>query len=423
MKGILKTAAILAAMTTCLFSQAQETNQTVTRSRKTIRIAASDSAPEDKSGADIVCSGKHDEITLQDALLSLDGYGTLELAVGSYNIDGFFIGEDGSGYALRTDFYSNIRIEGDLPDWAGKGARLMISKECYESLDDNRIYSVIGGTKGEGYYPTMTQNVELENLCIYLPGNQKRIICIDGYNLGRISADRCECRQPDNNRDTEIKLGVMDCVGIRGVQGSGPGTATEFNNCKVVGLGVGFALSGEHLVLVNSTAIGNVYGYTFNQYENSFPGSAQVHPITLIGCHDEVSANYPKFFDNPLGQSVVMINFGVEHYPKNRALGGDYATETTPGQWHGTITYAIQNFNQGDEWIRNSPTIPFWAPGSGIAFESRNNTHKSVVTSEERRSYAPNLGQTVFDTDLGKSVTCIDTWNKVWVDAKGKIVK
>ena len=391
--------------------------------RTSVRVAAADSGPSDKEMADIVCDGRHDEIPLRRALESLDGCGRLEMASGNYIIDSFFTAEDGSGYVLRTPYDSNIRIEGDLPNWNGEGVRLRVSQDCYDSLSDEVTYSVICGTAGD-FAQTMSQNLEVANVAVYLPDNRKRIICIDGYNTGRMSADRCNCKGPKNNRETSITLGVMDCVGIRGLKGSNNGTATEFNHCTVVGLGVGFALSGEHLVLISSTSIGCTYGFTFNQYPNNFPGSAQVHPITLIGCHDEVSANYPKFFDNPLGQSIRFINFAVEHYPANLALGGgEYATETTPGQWHGIIDYAIQNFNHGDEWIRNSPTLPFWAPGSGIAVESHNNTHKSVVTSEERRSYAPNIGQTVFDTTLGMIVVCVDPDRRLWVDAFGKEIE
>ncbi len=73
--------------------------------------------------------------------------------------------------------------------------------------------------------------------------------------------------------------------------------------------------------------------------------------------------------------------------------------------------------------FRNSPTLPFWAPGGGIAVKSHNNTHKSVVTSEERRSYAPNIGQTVFDTTLGMIVVCVDPDRRLWVDAFGKEIE
>ncbi|MEE0429332.1 MAG: hypothetical protein UDN37_02725 [Bacteroidales bacterium] len=46
-----------------------------------------------------------------------------------------------------------------------------------------------------------------------------------------------------------------------------------------------------------------------------------------------------------------------------------------------------------------------------------------MVTSEERRSYAPNIGQTVFDTTLGMIVVCVDPDRRLWVDAFGKEIE
>ncbi len=182
--------------------------------RTSIRVAAADSGPSDKEMADIVCDGRHDEIPLRRALESLGGCGRLEMASGNYIIDSFFTAEDGSGYVLRTPYDSNIRIEGDLPNWNGEGVRLRVSRDCYDSLSDEVTYSVICGTAGD-FAQTMSQNLEVANVAVYLPDNRKRIICIDGYNTGRMSADRCNCKGPKNNRETSITLGVMDCVGIR----------------------------------------------------------------------------------------------------------------------------------------------------------------------------------------------------------------
>ena len=111
--------------------------------RTSIRVAAADSGPSDKEMADIVCDGRHDEIPLRRALESLGGCGRLEMASGNYIIDSFFTAEDGSGYVLRTPYDSNIRIEGDLPNWNGEGVRLRVSQDCYDSLSDVVTYSVI----------------------------------------------------------------------------------------------------------------------------------------------------------------------------------------------------------------------------------------------------------------------------------------
>lgn len=156
--------------------------------RTSIRVAAADSGPSDKEMADIVCDGRHDEIPLRLALESLGGCGRLEMASGDYIIDSFFTAEDGSGYVLRTPYDSNIRIEGDLPNWNGEGVRLRVSQDCYDSLSDEVTYSVICGTAGD-FAQTMSQNLEVANVAVYLPDNRKRIICIDGYNTGRMSKE------------------------------------------------------------------------------------------------------------------------------------------------------------------------------------------------------------------------------------------
>lgn len=110
------------------------------------------------------------------------------MASGDYIIDSFFTAEDGSGYVLRTPYDSNIRIEGDLPNWNGEGVRLRVSQDCYDSLSDEVTYSVICGTAGD-FAQTMSQNLEVANVAVYLPDNRKRIICIDGYNTGRMSKE------------------------------------------------------------------------------------------------------------------------------------------------------------------------------------------------------------------------------------------
>ncbi len=162
-------------------------------------MAAADSGPSNKEMADIVCDGRHDEIPLRRALESLGGCGRLEMASGNYIIDSFFTAEDGSGYVLRTSCKSNIRIKGDLPNWNGEGVRLRVSQDCYDPCGRGDIFSDL--RDGRGLAQTMSQNLEVANVAVYLPDNRKRIICIDGYNTGRMSADRCNCKGPKNNRE------------------------------------------------------------------------------------------------------------------------------------------------------------------------------------------------------------------------------
>ena len=60
--------------------------------------------------------------------------------------------------------------------------------------------------------------------------------------------------------------------------------------------------------------------------------------------------------------------------------------------------------------------------GSGSGFRTRNSCHKLACSTEERLSYYPTYCQQIYDTDLKKSLICIDPANKTWVDAMGNEV-
>ena len=60
--------------------------------------------------------------------------------------------------------------------------------------------------------------------------------------------------------------------------------------------------------------------------------------------------------------------------------------------------------------------------GSGSGFRTRNSCHKLACSTEERLSYYPTYCQQIYDTDLKKSLICIDPANKIWVDAMGNEV-
>ena len=63
-----------------------------------IVLAASNSSEADKASADIVCTGKNDEKTIQEALDKLGRYGEVRLLSGIYVIDSFTPTEDGTPY-------------------------------------------------------------------------------------------------------------------------------------------------------------------------------------------------------------------------------------------------------------------------------------------------------------------------------------
>ena len=419
---LLPAAAMFAAATLPLYAQGIHD----------VHVAASDSPAADKAAADFVCSGHDDQRVLQQAIDAVGTGGTVFLAAGNYFIDSFNKAVQGPDYAIKTRLQPTavkIRLQGtvranggvidfDAPDVRGKakvsGTNLVVTKECYDALAEDGSFAVLrGDDQIRTYWDVMAQELTVNDLTISLPDNQKNIICIDGYALGALNVDDVRLGTRIFNRsmdpDQSFRIGVEGCIGIRGLQGSNNGSETIWRSTYAIGLGIGYVLSGEHLVCIQLGAIGNKYGYTFNSFTPE--GGVWAHPITLINCCDEVSANYPYFGPNPYGQNVDLVNFNMEHYTTMFSKGGDYAREEVPGQWGGNIDYDIQDW-EADIWNHpfpgNSPYRRFWAAdGSGSRFTSKNNVQRHSYQSLERRRIAPNEGQVIFDETLGKPLYCL----------------
>ncbi|MDO5570561.1 MAG: hypothetical protein Q4F97_03740 [Bacteroidales bacterium] len=411
------------------FSQKDE--QKLFKECHKIVIAAVNSSNADKSSADIVCTGKNDEKTIQNAINSLGSYGEIQFLAGVYIFDHFQETTDGTPfYALgipgEDDVHSKIRLIGfdcnsidihlgDNPlDFKYNGVLFTVSKSCYDNLDSTQQYAVIRSLKNR------KTHLDFRYIAIVLPYNQKNIVCIDGIMFESIRVMHCALQGSDKNRydiNSTPHLGVEGCIGVRGVQGSN--NCLEFNIEYVdcTSFGVGFAVGGEHYYGTNLGSVFCRYGFTFNCYP--LTSGVWVHPITLINCCDEASANYPLFGDNTGRQPVVIINFNMEHYPNYFAIGGNLATEKVPGQWYGSIDYNIMSFEQDGFYHANTPKKPFWAKGNGQNVTSKNDAQKQMCSKEERLTYAPNFMQTIYDTTLRFPVTCIDPSIPIWIKSDG----
>ena len=117
-------------------------------------------------------------------------------------------------------------------------------------------------------------------------------------------------------------------------------------------------------------------------------------------------------------QEVTLISFNMERVEKQTPGGkvGDFMREVYPGTWKGNIDFSVQ-----PAWNHlNAVDFQVWEnDGSGIGIKTRNNCHKVICSTAERRSYYPTYGQQIFDTDLNKMVICIDPGLKKWVDFNG----
>jgi len=218
------------------------------------------------------------------------------------------------------------------------------------------------------------------------------------------------------------------CIGITMTDGSNA-FFSNYYNCSGSGMYEAFQVGGEHVVLVNCSAIMNVYGYTFGNYTIRCGAN---HPITMINCMDERNVHLPLF--NSCGdsirgsrerlqggQEVNMISFNMERIPAQTPGGvlGDCMREVYPGTWRGTIEFTAQ-----PDWHHlNEENFQLWEnDGSGTGFRTRNVAHKQICTTAERLRYYPTYGQQIFDTDLNKLLICTDPANRIWVDACGNIV-
>ena len=403
---------------------------------RNIIIASSTSAQEDKNVANVVCTGTHDEETIQSVIDMMGEYGVVYFKSGVYYIDGFK--EDvngGPSYAIRVPYPSNFRFIGDIFSCthndlsnldAYNGVRFSVTKMAYDSCSDTGLYAVFGGTKaksGDDAHVIMEEGLSIENVSVILYGNQKPIICFDGWNLGWMRISQFYAAGPSNNRGSINAIGIDNCIGIRGHQGSNNGANSVFESGYIIGLGVGCSVCGEHTKWVDIDCIGNKYAYWVNQFYDSLVVGVYTHSITMIGCTDEVSTRFMRFGKNPRRQTIEIFNLTIEFYPSNFALDGHFATEDFIGQWYGHVDYAIQEFEQNDAYyLKNTPTKQFWENGHGIQVRSTNNAQQQVVTSSELSTYAPNYNQIVYVSDLQKALICTNPATREWRDLTGTVV-
>ena len=418
---------------------------------ETVIVAASNSPETDKARADYVCTGTNDELILQSAVNDSDD---VYLCDGDYYIDSFSyeypsghfsavcIGKPLSTSSNVSYKQANVHIYGtngsirEVGTTIGfyGGANIHVSNDCYDALDANTQYSIFGGVTKNGVRIYPAAALKIENLSIFLPDNQKKIICIDGWNLARLSVNNIVCQAIHSGvggssgtgaiTPTDLHIPVDGCIGIRGTQGSNYGRGNIWKSCVCRGFYEGFAISGEHVIGIDLGTRFCNYGYTFNRWTMEV-AAQYAHPITMINCYSELDFNYPYFssqwhINAAAGtysrQTINIIDFNMEVLPEYLALGGDYAQESTPGTVFGEISYtAITGYST----TPNSVSAQFWESGHGHNVKTRNMAHAQSGTTAERNSYTPTYMQTYFDTTLNKLLIYDGT---AWVDSNGNVV-
>lgn len=401
-----------------------------------IYIAASDSSTHDKAMATFICDGINDEEEFNKACAMASGNFTIHLAQGNYYVDSFFDAGDGTPLYVFKPPYSNgqlnlnivcdnnknIKTSGGtiLADDIAIGAIIRISESCFNTLSDDKKYSIIRCSSNGGGRPYPFTFLNVNGVGFKLPDNNKPITCIDGYYATAMDIRYCTFHAIKNSSD--LQLGNMDCIAVKGLQGANYGAFNYVVSCIAWGFGQGFALAGEHLYAEQCLARFCRYGYTFNNFEH--PSGNYAHGMFIINCADELGFNMPLLGDNNSNQPIYMIGFNMEwdvdYYNKFEGEG-HLMTESTPGSWRGSISYTMTSKHTS---FANSTIEPIWAnDGSGVNVKSVNDAQKIKCDSITRQSYAPNVGQIIYDTTLNKPVICIDANQKKWIDFNGQNVE
>lgn len=399
----------------------------------TVHVASAWAPDEEKLGADYVCDGVNDGEELQQAIYDLRarGGGVLKLSNERYIIDTLFdsgiasIGKYGIYIPTNNYNVSLIKIEGVnfpnviQPMYFGHCARLDMSQELYDSLGENEIVSMIGvkpviSGSGKVSRSSVGCTLSIENVAINIPAPQKKIIginCEYAYNM-QLKGVHCgltEYAGDPQEKDGKIINSVIDCIGIRTLYGYNWGSGYHIDDCNVRGWGLGFDISGEHLIMQNACARFVNTGFRFGHFGDD---TMMSHPNTLINCCEEWLLHGMALEGNGLGQSLNIIDFNIEDMTSNGWGRKTYAKESKPGSYHGTLTYTTTR-----DSYKNAPH-KFWEDGSGINVLTRDLNDKFSGTTENRPQ-SPQNNQQYFDMTLNKMLYYI---NGNWVDAMGTVI-
>lgn len=344
-----------------------------------VLVAAADSTPAEKAAASVVCTGEHDEATLQVVIDSMRVRGgTIRLCRGTYRLDAF------SGTtcraALRFDAGAqcSIRLEGPYypqrsrsTKWdISEGAVLYVTSTALESLGDDLGFVITGyGPDADpdvwdhSKYPAM--GLEMDGVGITLADNRHNVTCVDTNAFTINEIRRVSVGVDAEDAALDVDHAAHRCIGFRSVMQKQMNQ--RFDSCVAYGMWIGFDMGGEHVICEHCIAIRDYCGWRFYGTDATRGG----HPLTCIECSDEVCRIGPVFG----GASEIAANMpipGITLINWNREVVADedsvwycmqQATEKIRGTMRGYVSYQISD---GAASYRSTNRVPFWEPGHGI---------------------------------------------------------
>lgn len=402
--------------------------------KTTVLVASSTSSPEDKAIADFVCTGVGDCQTIQNAINSITS-GTVKLLKGEYFVDRLRLteieGVPNYAIAFPSDVQRTITLEGvsepvrklaTASEVSETTAIFRMTQTFYNDLPIDKPFSILAGaykstSVGGVHYPALHVNVK--NIGFRIPDNQKPIICIDGRYMSALSVYGIVAfATPSSSTElipaSVLKNSVVNCIGIKGVQGSNFGIGNKWERCFIWGFHTAYEISGEHFIGMDLGSRFNDYGFRFNAIPTI--RGAYSHPMTLINCCDEANFNFPFFGNNPTRQPINLIDFNMEFKQDNFNKGGNFAKELTPGQWRGNVKFTSIDYNQA---LGNIINRKFWHNGHGEAMVTFNQAFKHHATTAEINTYTADKYTEIYNTTVNKKLI----FNGInWLDYMGNIV-
>lgn len=387
-------------------------------------VAASDSSEDEKAAASVVCSGEHDEVTLQRVIDSLgDRGGTIRLCRGRYHIDGFTGTKTRAALRIDQGMKCTVRIEG--PYYAqrsrssrwdiSEGAVLYVSAAALDQLGEARGFVLTGYASDADpdvwdhtRYPGC--GLELESVGITLADPLHDVTCVDMNAFTRNYI--CRVATGVDMEDSALGACIREAksVGMRSVMQKQ--ISQRVIDCAVYGMRIGYDVGGEHLFCLQDIAIRCWCGWRFYGMNSTRGG----HPLTAVECSDEICIVGPifggadEFSDAVPLPGVTLINWNREVVadPTSDWMCEQQATESIPGIMRGWVSYQISDGLGG---YRSTNRLPFWQPGHGEQCTMLNLTSKQIAPiqydgmpgdlqpSQMLRGSGAFIGQTGFATN------------------------
>lgn len=382
-----------------------------------IVFAASDSANSDKEKADIICTGTHDNATIQNILDSIgERSAVLQFANGHYYFDSFSL-HDGYYYGLYFAKYQReIILRGCNNDHRANTtdnssieqcAVFKVTQSAYDSLPTNQESYLIGSNRA---YEFPYKVVGVESISFYIPNFEKPIIGVDGAYCSDMHVEKCFFTS-GGSKDDDTGVNPK-CVAVRGCGQGNIGYNYYFKHIKILGWGTGFQITGEHLQVVDCIAQRTAYGFVFgNCSDVPYPRGdfTGLHPNTIINCGAEYNSKGAIYFGTGHKNAITIIDFNMETgIASADPWGSEFMVSADDNSnFYGNMSYAVlSNVNwqhvQKNAWdsiahAKKFKTFDLLAPLSG--------------TTAERPTDPVYLSQ-YFDTTLNKMLT----WNgSAWV--------